>query len=152
MISPKDTVKEVSETILGFLGVSADVSLEQKENSIEVIISGTKDSGILIGYRGETLKALQHIIRLLVFSKLGEETPAIIVDVEGYRKQEEEKLKVYVQKMAELVKKTGQEETLSPMSSYKRRLIHTYVSEINGVKTESQGEGQDRRIIISPEK
>lgn len=142
--------KEIVERVLGFLGVTADVEVISKDHSLVVEITNT-ESGLLIGYQGETLRALQHVIRLMVFSELGEETPAVVVDVEGYRKQEEEKLRVYVQKLATLVRENNQEEVLKPMSSYKRRLIHTFVDEIPGVTTESRGEEQDRRIVIKPE-
>ena len=142
--------KEIVEKVLSLLGVAADVEVAPKDHSLVIEITNT-ESGLLIGYQGETLRSLQHIIRLMVFSELGEETPAVVVDVEGYRKQEEEKLRVYVQKLANLVKENNQEEVLKPMSSYKRRLIHTFVEEIPGVTTESRGEEQDRRIVIKPE-
>lgn len=143
-------IKEEVEALLSKLGVFGDVSVEEKDNSFLVKITNTK-SGLLIGYKGETLKALQQITRLIVYSKFPENTPAVVVDVEDYRQQEEAKLRSYVHKLAELVKSTNQAEALKPMSSYKRRLIHTFVSEIPGVSSESQGEGLDRRIVIKPE-
>ncbi len=143
-------IKEEVETLLSKLGVFGDVSVEEKDNSFLVKITNTK-SGLLIGYKGETLKALQQITRLIIYSKFPENTPVVVVDVEDYRQQEEAKLRSYVHKLAELVKNTKQAEALKPMSSYKRRLIHTFISEIPGVSSESQGEGLDRRIVIKPE-
>lgn len=143
-------IKEIIEKILSLLGVSGDVEIEERENSVYAEITNT-DSGLLIGFKGETLKALQHILRLVIFSKLGEDAPNVVIDVEGYRKDEEERLKSYIIKVAEIVKQTGKSEELSPASSYKRMLIHTYVQEVPGVVSESIGEGPDRRIVIKPQ-
>ncbi|NTU69701.1 KH domain-containing protein [bacterium] len=124
--------------------------MEERENSVYAEITNT-DSGLLIGFKGETLKALQHLMRLIIFSKLGEEAPNVVIDVEGYRKDEEERLRSYIVKVAEIVKETGKQEELSPATSYKRMLIHTYVQDVPGVVSESIGEGAERRIVIKPE-
>lgn len=148
-MSAKDLVKKKLEELLKILGVEAEISLEEKDRVLYVKLTKT-EIPLLIGFKGETLKALQHILRLLVLKELGEESPTIILDIEDYRKREEEKLKEYIKRVALIVKETNRAEALKPMSSYKRRLVHLAVSEIPGVESESFGEEPERRIIIKP--
>lgn len=149
-MSLEKNIKKRIEELLAFLDTTADISIEKKDRVVSLELTNT-DAGLLIGYKGETLKALQHILRVLAFEDVKEgDIPTIILDIEGYRKKEEDKLKDFVKSVAEIVKKRNMPETLSPMSSYKRRLIHMAISEVSGVESESLGEGQERRIVIKP--
>jgi len=143
--------KKIIEKILSLLKIKADIDFEESEQVLKIRLTNT-EAPLLIGYQGENLKALQHILKLLVLKEFGGEIPkAIILDIEDYRQSEEEKLKEFVKSAALIVKKTGRPEVLSPMSSYKRRLIHMAVKDMPGVITESIGEGKERRIMIKPE-
>lgn len=147
----KDITQKRVKELLSFLKIKADIDFEESDQALKVRLTNT-EAPLLIGYQGENLKALQHILKLLTLKDFDGEIPkAIILDIEDYRKNEEEKLKEFVKSAAEIVKKTGRSEVLSPMSSYKRRLIHMTVKEMPGVTTESIGEDRERRIMIKPE-
>jgi len=147
----KDITTKRIKDLLSYLGIEADINFEESDQALKVKLTNT-EAPLLIGYKGENLKALQHILKLLVISDFDEDLPkTVILDIEDYRKNEEEKLKEFVRSVAEIVKKTGRPEVLSPMSSYKRRLIHMAVKDIPGVVTESIGEDRDRRILIKTE-
>lgn len=143
-------IKKKTEELLKRLGVKAEISLKEKDRVLYMKLTKT-EAALLIGFQGETLSSLQHILRLLSLRELKEKTPAIVLDIENYREQEEEKLKEYVKNMAEIVKKTNRAELLRPMSSYKRRLVHLAAREVPGISTESVGEGSERKVIIKPE-
>ena len=152
MIKNLDSAKKQLKKLLDLLGIKATISIEDIDGALHIKLTET-ESALLIGFQGETLWSLQHILRLLVLRELDnpESMSTIILDVEDYRKQEEEKLREFVKKVALNVKGAKRREPLSPMSSYKRRIVHITIKEIPGVKTESFGEGAERRIIITPE-
>lgn len=139
---------ELTEKLLGQLGVVGTVRVQDRETTYLISID-TEDSALLIGRYGETLEALQTIIRLLAYQlELGE--ARLTVDVNAYRRGREEELLTFVDAVAERVKASALPETLRPMSSYERRLVHEVVGQMEGVATESSGEGQERRITIRP--
>jgi len=146
----KEIIKKRLEDLLALLQIDADISIKENQQIFYVNLSKT-DAALLIGFQGENLRALQHILRSLIFKDLkGENFPTIILDIEDYRGKEEDKLKGFVKNMAEIVKQNNRAEALKPMSSYKRRLVHMAVSEVSGVETESYGEEPERGIIIKP--
>jgi spoIIIJ-associated protein len=111
-------------------------------------ISGD-DLGLLIGWRGETLRALQTALNLM----LGEddnEGRRVILDVERYRARREEQVRELALRLAVRVKRSGERYTLDPMHAYERRVIHMTLSEDSGVRTESTGQEPARRVIIHP--
>lgn len=137
------------EGILERLGVVGTVKVQDRGQSYVISVE-TEDSALLIGRRGETLDALQSILRLLAQKlELGE--TRIMVDVNSYRRTREEDLLNFINEVAERIKTTGMPETLRPMSSYERHLVHEVVGQIEGLTSESTGEGVDRRITIRPE-
>lgn len=142
-----EQLKQLVETVLEKLGVTGTVSVEEQEMGYRIIID-SEDSALLIGRSGETLDALQMVIRLLSHQlALGE--MRIRVDINGYRQQKEDDLARFVGEIAARVKETGQSETLRPMTAYERRIAHQAASDA-GATSESTGEGVDRRIVIKP--
>lgn len=142
-------VKEVVEELLGKLGLTAEVSVsEGEEESFNIDISG-EGLGALIGYRGETLSSLQLFLNLLVHKKIGE-WRRILVDIGGYRKEREQKLYELAQRTADKVRFLQAPVTLTPMPAFERRLVHLALGEEAGVKTESEGEGWERRVVVKP--
>jgi spoIIIJ-associated protein len=150
-----DKAREVLVTILARLGVTASVSCETKppveggEGVVNLDVSGD-DLGILIGRRGQTLSALQYVVRLI----LAHQTQArvlIVIDVEGYKQRRYEALKALAQRMAEQVKTKGRPFTLEPMLAYERRIIHLTLANDPDVTTESVGEGESRKVVIVPQ-
>lgn len=150
-IKDKDIVaiKEILEKILVFLGVKVNIIEKAEGNLINFNLS-SKDSGILIGYRGDNLQALQYIVNLLAKNKLGEEV-YIVLDIANYKKDKDKRLEDFAKNIAQKVKKTQKSEILRPMNSYERRVVHLVLSEISGIITESIGEDPNRRIIVKTE-
>ncbi len=143
-----DELKRLVEAVLAKLGVEATVTIQDRETTYYVGID-SPDSSLLIGRAGETLEALQTVIRLMAYRlELGE--ARLVIDVNAYRRNREEELITMVNEVGERVKQNGLPETLRPMSSYERRLVHQIIGEMGGLTTESWGEGTDRRITIRP--
>ena len=119
---------------------------EGEEDTIELDIEG-EDSGLLIGRRGETLRALQFTVNLLV----GQSTRGrVILDVEGYRERRYSSLRTLASRVAERVASTGRPITLEPMAPNERRVIHMALAENPRVATESTGMGESRKITVLP--
>ncbi len=119
---------------------------EGEEDTIELDIEG-EDSGLLIGRRGETLRALQFTVNLLV----GQSTRGrVILDVEGYRERRYISLRTLASRVAERVASTGRPITLEPMAPNERRVIHITLADNPRVATESTGMGESRKITVLP--
>jgi spoIIIJ-associated protein len=130
--------------------VSAHYGATERDGrrNIHVDIRG-KDLSVLIGRRSETLSAFQYIASLIV-GKETEQFVQLVVDVEGYRDRREKQLIQMAQRMADQVAKTGRRQTLEPMPSSERRIIHIALRDHPEVKTESTGEDPYRKVVIMP--
>lgn len=111
-------------------------------------ISGD-DLGLLIGWRGENLRALQTVLNLMTGDNEAEGR-RLILDVERYRARREEQVRELALRLAHRVKRTGQAYTLDPMQAYERRVVHITLESDEGVRTESTGAEPSRRITIHP--
>ncbi len=107
------------------------------------------DLGMLIGRQGETLSALQYLLRLMLLKKLGEDVN-VIVDVENHKRRRAEQLRRLAQRMAEQAVQRNRVMTLEPMPAHERRLIHLELRDHLLVRTESVGEGARRKVTIIP--
>ncbi len=110
------------------------------------------DASRLIGWHGETLNAVQHLLKSIIRTaeKLSR-TPFIVVDVDGYRKSQEDKVRTIADQKADFVRRTGNRIALSPMSPYFRRIVHLHVASVPALQdltTESVGEGEYRQIVL----
>jgi spoIIIJ-associated protein len=142
-------------TLLGKMSMDAEVTLapddgEGGENEIRLEIEGP-DAGRIIGKRGQVLEAIQYLTTR-VAHRPGEERKHIAVDAEGYRARHEDQLAQMARKLAQRVMTEGKVITFDPMSARDRRVVHMALKEITGVRTESNGEGPDRRVQIIPVK
>ncbi len=135
----KDFVKELPE--------NTEYSIEKTDKAINVNIIN-KDLGYLIGYRGETLYALQNILSA-VASKGIRGKIRVILDIEGYKAKREKTLEDLAEKVAKTVIKTRKSVKLEPMQAYERKIIHSKLQGNNNVETVSVGEEPHRRIVIS---
>ena len=108
-----------------------------------------EDLGILIGRRGQTLVALQYIVRIIV-GRLTKTWAPIVIDVEGYKQRRYQALETFAKQMAERVKAKGVPFTLEPMPAYERRIIHLTLANDPDVTTESVGQGETRKVVIKP--
>jgi spoIIIJ-associated protein len=150
------TAKEVLETLLTMMGVTASVELqaapsgereEEASSAIDFDIKGD-DLGILIGRRGQTLACLQYLVRLIVAHQAKTWVP-IVIDVEGYKQRRCKALQALAWRLAEQVKTKGVPFTLEPMPAYERRIVHLTLADHPDVITQSTGVDEARRVVIS---
>lgn len=147
----KIKIEKTSANLLGHFDPKAKLDvITSDDNGCKINIE-TEFSGLLIGRRGETLEALQHILRLIIAKEIGEFTP-VVVDISGYKAIREQEIQDMARAIAEKVVNSGGTESLPPMNSYERRLAHLVLQEIEGVEGESEGEGPERKIVIRPKK
>ena len=125
--------------------INYEIKIE--EETVKIFISGEKAS-CLIGYRGETLNAIQ-LLASSVANKNLEKRCKILVDIEGYREKRKKSLEELAEKISKTVVKTKKSITLEPMSSYERKIIHSKLQGNKYVKTSSVGEEPHRKVIIS---
>lgn len=138
-------IKKISQNLIKFIDPKAKV--EVTENDGYKVKIESEDSGLLIGKFGESLECLQYILRMMVAKKMGEFVP-LTVDAGEYKEKKENELKELVVMMATNVKQSGYAQELKPMSAYERRIVHVALKDIEGIKAESIGEGDLRRIKI----
>jgi len=145
---PTEKIIDFTVTLLEKMGIKSTVEIEVKENNrMNITLSGD-DMGIIIGRRGETLDAVQHIVQLYV-NKEYKEFYKISVDTENYRTKREEALTNLAHGLAKKVIRTRKEIVLEPMKPYERRIIHTALQNYNKVKTHSIGEEPNRKLVVS---
>jgi spoIIIJ-associated protein len=148
MNNEKDN-KKIIEDLLNTLGVKYD-SVEETEDPItqkKLFIIKTPESGLLIGDRGDTFQALSHLIRRIA-SKGMEEMADFAIDVNDYRSSMVENLKLKANMLANRARDMKANVEMEPMTSYERLIIHGVLSGQPNIKTESTGEGKDRRLVI----
>lgn len=168
----EDLAEKASDFLLGLLermGVSADIDINENADRTVLEIQ-TKDTELVIGRRGVVLDALQHLVNKAVFHERGErgdrdrERPRdgektergdrgkpLIVDAGGFRDKQVERLTSLAQRMSEKALQTKQIVPLQPMTPHDRRIVHMALAEIAGVTSRSEGEGEDRHILVVPD-
>jgi len=147
----EEKTKSFLEGLLSRMGVQADIKIKTKdEGAVSVELSGD-GMGAIIGRRGETLDAIQHLTNYAV-NRGVEERTHISIDAENYRSKREESLVHLAEKMAAQALKYRRSMALEPMNSYERHVIHTALQNFEGVTTCSTGVEPNRRVVISCEK
>lgn len=146
----KNNVKEFLEDFIKNLPEGTKYTIDSDEKGLNVAISNEK-LGFLIGYRGETLYALQSILSA-VASKNLEQKIRVILDIEGYKAKREKTLEDLAEKVAKTVIKTRKSVTLEPMQPYERKIIHSKLQGNLRVETVSIGEEPHRKVVISLKK
>jgi spoIIIJ-associated protein len=152
--SPASLAMEVMKRLLSAAGVTATATLrsaQDPETGGPIIDIGGDDSGLLIGRRGETLRALQFLVNLLVNKQL-EKPVRVGVDVEQYRERRYKALKELALRVAERAVASGRAITLEPMPSAERRIVHLALANHPQVTTQSIGFGSSRKVAIIPKK
>ena len=141
-------IRQFLSGLLERMGVKAQIDISTRENGgINVNLSGN-GMGAIIGRRGETLDAIQHLTNYAV-NRGSEKHLHISVDAENYRSKREESLTRLAEKMAEKAIKYKRSMALEPMNSYERHVIHTALQNYEGVTTSSTGVEPNRRVVVS---
>ena len=147
--SPTGKAIAYLNAILKNLGCeNVEVKAAVRDNGATIILEG-EGLGVVIGHRGETLDALQHLVSLAANNSGG--YFKVTLNIGDYREKREQTLVSLATRVAEQVKRNSRNRALEPMSAYERRIIHTAVQEIEGVSSASIGEGKNRRVVIFPE-
>jgi len=145
-------LQEVRDIIKRFFektGFETEVQiLELKEKTIPVKIK-TEDPKVLIGQNGQTLAEIQHLLKAMLSHQIPEQF-YLDLDINEYKEKKIEYLKETARDLADTVSLTKKEKILSPMPAYERRIIHLELSNRPDIKTESIGQGIERRITIKP--
>lgn len=148
--SKKRTQAELAEDFLkgmfDKMDLVVDIFVRDERDLLSIELSGD-NMGLVIGYRGETLDAIQYLVSLAI-NKEGERYKKVLIDTEGYRKKREETLKRLARRLANKVEKTKKRIVLEPMNPYERRIIHSTLQYNSNVITYSEGEDPYRRIVI----
>lgn len=147
--SPAGKAIAYIETVLKAVGCeNTEIKVASREGGSIILLNG-ENLSIVIGRRGETLDALQYLASLAANNGGGHYK--ISVNIGDYRERREETLISLAKRISAQVLKTGKSRTLEPMNPYERRIIHTAVQNIDGVVSNSFGDGVGRRVVISPE-
>lgn len=145
-------IRKIVSEFLVFLGIDFnEVDVEKEiEKNFRVNIT-SDDPSLLIGYHGENLLAMQKVLKVIIFSQVGADVE-IKLDVDNYRKRQEENVVTIAEQKAEEVRKTRVKIALPPMSPYFRRIVHLHLmaEQWGDLMTESIGEGDFRQVVIKP--
>ena len=134
------------EEVTKQMGLNLDISAKEGEEALYIDIQG-KDSGTIIGKRGQTLDAIQYLTSLVV-NKNQDKYTRVVVDAENYRAKREKTLEMLAIRLANKVSKTGKSVKLEPMNPYERKVIHATLQNHPYVTTKSEGQDPYRRVII----
>ena len=146
-----DAVADFVEELLDHMGIDAIAEPTTHGGHVYVdIVDGPEDDmALLIGRHGQTLDAIQELARTAVGRRLDERI-RVLVDVEDYRKRQEDRLIERAREIAERVQRTGREESLDPMNPYQRKLVHDAVADFEGLESVSEGAEPERFVVIRP--
>jgi spoIIIJ-associated protein len=149
----EDLAEKASDFLLGVLermGVSADIDIKDETDKTVLEIQ-TADTEVVIGRHGVVIDALQHMVNKAVYKDRNtERTKPLIVDAGGFRDKQVERLRSIAQRMGEKALQTKQIVELQPMSPHDRRIVHMAIAEMPGLSSRSEGEGEDRHILLVP--
>jgi spoIIIJ-associated protein len=148
---PAEVGYEILSQTIERMEIEAVVEMRKKSNSeIEYSITSSENP-ILIGKNGKTLESIQFYLRHVV-NNYSDERQIVLVDVGGYKQNRKRQLEIIATKTAKEVARSRVEAKLRPMNAYERRIIHTKLAEWRDVTTISEGEGQDRHLVIKPKR
>ena len=152
---PPDAVlatTDILQSLVSLMDVSATITLvhaEREDVGGPVFDIDGDDSGLLIGRRGETLRAFQFLVSFIASRRLGDRVN-LFVDVAGYQERRYETLRTLAQRVARRVASSGREVPLEPMPPNERRIVHMALADDPDVSTMSDGMGDGRRVVIEP--
>jgi spoIIIJ-associated protein len=143
---PAILLGELLEEIVDSLGLDVDVRIEEADGVLTGSMEGD-DVGLLIGRRGQTIDAVQHLAQRIVF-RGGSPDARVVIDADGYRERRAETLRSLALDAAEESLRTGEAVELDPMPASERRIVHEYLRERDDVETHSEGEEPERYLVV----
>ncbi len=145
---PTAVLQDLLEEIVESLGLDVDVRVERSDGVLTGCVEGD-DVGLLIGRRGQTIDAIQHLAQRIVF-RGGSPEARVVIDADGYRERRAETLRSIARDAAEESLRSGQAVELDPMPASERRIVHEYLREHGEVATHSEGEEPERYLVVEP--
>jgi len=145
----EEVVDDVARTIMECLDVNYRIFTDELEDSTYINIETAGVDGLLIGRKGDTLNSLQHLMGRIVSKRMGG-YQRVTIDVGGYLKNRQDILRQKALKAADRARRTNREVAMEPMKASERRIIHLTLAEVNGVTTYTLGNGELRKVYISP--
>jgi spoIIIJ-associated protein len=150
----EDIVKKELEALVKLVDIGSEYSIDidkgDEVSYINISFEGD-DLGYLIGNHGKHLDSLQYVFSLILRKKLPEDSNyRVIIDVGGYKEERNKKIESLAMQKADDARILGEEVELTPMSPSDRRVVHMTLQVFDDIKTESTGEGRDRRVKIIP--
>jgi len=146
MAEKTKTFKKLAENLFKELELKVETEVTQNEDLISIQLE-TEEPGILIGYHGQTLAALQLIIALMGFKKFDEWT-RILINVGDYRQKRQDTLERMAEMICQKTISSGEEQSFSSMPPLERRIIHLFLKDNDKVETFSEGQGKDRHVVV----
>jgi len=142
-------IKEIIQEFFNKMGFEIDVEINIPQGLTIPIEVRTEEPQVLIGKKGETLSEIQRLLKIILKRKIAPEKNFYIdLDINNYKKKKAGYLKELAISTADEVSLLKKEKSLEPMSSYERRVIHLELAERDDIVTESEGEGDERRVVI----
>lgn len=135
------------EDVLSFFGLNTKVEATLEDHTINLQVPSSSLNGFLIGNHGDNLRSFQHLANMAMRSA-GYSDLAVVIDVAGYREARNQRLAEQAQEIAKQVLASGQDYSFDFMGAYERRVVHKALDAIDGVTTQSVGEGRERRLVI----
>jgi spoIIIJ-associated protein len=145
---PAELLGEVLREVADGLGLECEVVVEQDDDVLRGRVEG-EDVGLLIGRRGQTIDAVQHLAQRIVFPG-GRAAARVVVDADGYRERRAEALREEADEAADEALRLGGPVELDPMPASERRVVHEYLRERGDVETHSEGEEPERYLVVAP--
>ncbi len=146
-------LKDVNEFIYNYLNtffnnLNVEVTIEiQQTNDVFKVMLNAENNAIIIGRGGQTLQAINNVVKGAVNATFKRRFQ-ILVDINNYKVDRYKKVKSIAYRVAKTVQRTKVDATLDPMTNDERRIVHQYLTEMKNIRTESEGEGKERRLRI----
>ncbi len=143
-----NTIKTETEALLSKMVSSYTVEVEEDNGVFQVIIKTDEEVSTVIGRHGETIRAIQKILEVILYKQFNEAVE-ILVNVNDFREKQKERLEILASEYAEKTQSSHSPSFIRNLSSYERKLIHEYVTKnFSELTTYSIGEGRDRRLVV----
>jgi spoIIIJ-associated protein len=146
LVREGDIAADYLERLLDIIDYDGDIDLDVENDRAIVAIVGS-DLQPLVGRNGETLDALQELTRLAVQQRTGERS-RLMLDVSGHRQARRAELRALAESVANQVVDTRESVRLAPMNPFERKVIHDAIAGVDGVRSESEGEEPERRVVV----
>lgn len=149
LVAEGEIAGDYLEELLDLLDFDGDIDLDVQGARAVVSIDGGDDLTKLVGRRGEVLDALQELTRLAVHQKTGERS-RLMLDISGWRRRRREDLTALGEEVARRVLEHGEDEKLTAMTPFERKIVHDAVAAVPGVHSESEGVEPSRHVVVRP--